>query len=109
MNTKTKFAIASCALVLIAALASDTTLAAGPLPLTGVVSSEPDWVGKIDSINSDNNSIVVNDRVFILQSNTLFHGNRAGRSGLRTGMTVSIKYITGAGDVPIATEISMQQ
>lgn len=109
MNTKIKFASTCCALVLMVASATDATLAAGPLPPTGVVPSEPDWVGRIDSVNSDNNSIIVNDRVFILQSSTLFHGNRVGRSGLRTGMTVSIKYITGAGDVPIATEISMQQ
>lgn len=108
MNIKTKLASTCCALVLTVLSATGTVLAAGPLPLAGVVPSEPDWVGKIDSVNSANNSIIVNDRVFILQSNTLFHGNRAGRSNLRAGMTISIKSVLGPGEVPIATEIWMQ-
>ncbi len=108
MNTKTKFASACCAFVLMVASAAGTALAAGPFPSAGVSPSEPDWTGKIDSINSANNSIIVDDRVFILQSNTVFHGNRAGRSSLRTGMTVNIKSVLGTGDVPIATEIWMQ-
>lgn len=108
MNRKLKFAGTCCALALMMASAADTAVAAGLFPSAGVTQVEPDWAGKIDSINSANNSIVVNDRVFILQPNTLFLGNRAGRSGLRTGMTVGIKYVLGPGDVPIATEIRMQ-
>jgi len=108
MNARIRFAIACGTLALMTGLPGGMTWAAGPLPATGIAQPVPDWEGKIEDVNSANNSIIVNDRVFLLQSGTVFHGNRSGRSGLYKGMTVRIKSTLGPGGVPIATEIWTQ-
>lgn len=107
MNAKTGFAIACCTLALLAGPFARTAQA-GPLPVTGSTQSEPDWAGTIEAVNTADNSIIVNDRVFLLQAGTAYHGNRASRANLRAGMPVRIKSAPGSNGVPVAMEIWFQ-
>jgi hypothetical protein len=84
-----------------------TAVAAGPTSSWGNAAFQPDWVGTIDSVAADN-SIVVNDRGFLLQPNTVFPCRGGGRAVLRPGVTVGLKYVPGPNGERFITEICVQ-
>jgi len=110
MNTRKRLATLYGAMAVIVAPGLHSAWAADPLPmqLIGAAQLQPDWEGRVEDINSSNNSIIVNDRVFLLQAGTIYHGTRGGRTSLSKGMSVRIKSTLGANGVSVASEIWVQ-
>jgi len=89
-------------------LLTSNVLAAGASPSSGDATFQPDWVGTVDDINLSENSVVINDKAFVLQSGATFRCNKGGRSALRKGATVGLKYVPGPRGELLITEICVQ-
>lgn len=85
-----------------------TSLAAGPVPPAGQGPIAPDRTGVIDDVDLVNNVILVDDRGYRLNADTVFHGTRNGRAALRKGAQIGLRFQTGPQGELVATDIWIQ-